>query len=334
MAEPNNVFISWSGPRSKAAAEAFVKWLPQMIQRSKPWMSEDDIQKGSRGLEEMAAALNSLRVGIICLTPENLTEPWILYEAGALSKTQEAKSRVCTYLFAHLKKGDLKNPLAMFQATEMDKEDTRKLLHTINKNLDGPVLSDATLNIAFDKFWPDLEKELQAVNAMPGASPSKPDPGDAAAETLGILRTIAPIIIGIGEETEETKRRRLAEAVYINSLASNPYNVFTSVSPVISGAHIGPTGYQPFSTILEGNAQNVAALAASRATPAELTAAAIRQASEQVTSPLETIAAAARQAAEQTTSPLESIAAAARGVSEANTATSEDTREPPKPKRA
>ena len=48
-------------------------------------MSGSDIQKGSRGHFELAGALEGVRHGIVCLTPENLGEPWVLFEAGALS---------------------------------------------------------------------------------------------------------------------------------------------------------------------------------------------------------------------------------------------------------
>ncbi len=98
MPDTNNVFISWSGERSRRAAEALYEWLPIVLQSARPWMSNTDIDKGSRGLEEVGKALEGMKVGIICLTPENLTAEWILFEAGALSKTLDAKTRVCTYL--------------------------------------------------------------------------------------------------------------------------------------------------------------------------------------------------------------------------------------------
>src|SRR5437879_13172271 len=105
MADMNdryNIFISWSGQRSKWAADALRDWLPLVLQAAKPWMSEADIDKGSRGLDEVGRALEGMKIGIICLTPENLNARWILYEAGALSKTVDAKTRLCTYLLPGL----------------------------------------------------------------------------------------------------------------------------------------------------------------------------------------------------------------------------------------
>jgi len=67
-----NVFISWSGERSKKVAVALYDWLPMVLQTARPWMSKEDIEKGSRGLEEIGRALETMSVGIICLTPENV----------------------------------------------------------------------------------------------------------------------------------------------------------------------------------------------------------------------------------------------------------------------
>lgn len=111
-----NVFISWSGDRSLAVAQALRDWLPNVIQALEPWLSASDIEQGTRWSTEVSLQLQESRVGIVCLTPENLREPWILFEAGALSKTI-ANTFVCTYLI-DLEITDVSWPLAMFQATK------------------------------------------------------------------------------------------------------------------------------------------------------------------------------------------------------------------------
>src|SRR5215472_15527376 len=97
-----------------------------------------------------------------CLPPENLEKPWILFEAGALSKALGDKTRVCPYLFGDLWPENVKPPLGMFQATKAVKDDTRKLLATVNRVLGGP-LGEDKLDTVFGRMWPELEKRLEAV---------------------------------------------------------------------------------------------------------------------------------------------------------------------------
>lgn len=109
-----DIFISWSGPRSRAVAEALKKYLPMIVNDFNPWHSSSDIGKGSRSSEEIARALTNAKAGIICLTPNNLKEPWILFEAGAIAKTVQDKPLACTLLLGDLQITDVSGPLAQF----------------------------------------------------------------------------------------------------------------------------------------------------------------------------------------------------------------------------
>jgi hypothetical protein len=156
------VFISWSGPKSKEVALAMRDWLPNVVQFIEPWMSSEDIDKGSRWNSDVATELEQANIGIICLTPENLDSPWILFEAGALSKTL-SKTFVCPYLCGVDPK-DLRGPLLQFQATVANKKDTHKLLCTICKALEGAYLSESRLREAFEHWWPSLEQKLSDID--------------------------------------------------------------------------------------------------------------------------------------------------------------------------
>src|SRR5215216_5919033 len=125
------VFLSWSGDRSKAVADALYNWLPTIIQSVETWMSEHNIDKGTRGIPEISRNLEQTHFGIICLTPENLNAPWLLFEAGALSKSQD-DARVWTLLY-ELEYTDVEGPLSQFQHTRAKKNDVRKLLDAINR---------------------------------------------------------------------------------------------------------------------------------------------------------------------------------------------------------
>src|SRR5438046_9762096 len=80
-----NVFISWSGSLSKAFGELLVTWLPDVIQRVKPWLSSQNIDKGSLWPREINEALTTT-LGILCVTQENKHAPWLWFEAGGLEK--------------------------------------------------------------------------------------------------------------------------------------------------------------------------------------------------------------------------------------------------------
>jgi hypothetical protein len=105
MDDAPNIFISWSGPRSKHVAKALRKWLRNVIQSARPWMSEKDIKSGSVSVNSIRGGLASAKAGIVCLTAESLKEPWLNFEAGGLLRTPEAETRVCTYLLAGLEPG-------------------------------------------------------------------------------------------------------------------------------------------------------------------------------------------------------------------------------------
>lgn len=180
------VFISWSGERSKKVAIALRQWLQDVIQTLEPWLSESDIDKGTRWSTDIAKHLEASRVGVICLTSENLTAPWILFEAGALSKTLE-QTYACTYL-VELEPTDVEGPLSQFQATRANEEDTLKLIKTINKAQGELSLPEEMIEKAFQKWWPDLEATLQSLEKPGRAKSAKRDQRDLVEEILELTR--------------------------------------------------------------------------------------------------------------------------------------------------
>src|SRR5258708_16955141 len=189
--KPPNVFISWSGARSMHVAEGFTDWIPAILQAARPWMSQSSIDKGARGLEEIGKALSDIKIGIVCLTPENLDARWILYEAGALSKSLDVKTRLCTYLLAGLEHTSVVPPLGMFQATRSDKDDTKKLIKTVNTAITDEPLSDHVLDKLFEKLWPELEQIIQSMPKPDSILPAKRTTEDMIAEMLEMMRADA-----------------------------------------------------------------------------------------------------------------------------------------------
>jgi hypothetical protein len=152
-------------------------------------MSGSDIDKGVRWALDLANQLEGTKMGIICLTPENLTAPWILFEAGALSKAVN-NSLVCPYLF-DLEPSAVQGPLSQFQATKACRDDTKLLVQSINRGLEQASLADSELEQIFDVWWPHFEKRLQLIASSQDGMKAKPiarTERDMLSEVLEILR--------------------------------------------------------------------------------------------------------------------------------------------------
>jgi len=202
MADTYNVFISWSGERSERVAAALYDWLPKVLQAARPWMSKEDIEKGSRGLEEIGKALEAMSVGIICLTPENAERPWIHFEAGALSKTMGDKTRVCPYLFGGLRGEQVRLPLGIFQATRAEKEETRKMVLAVNRAIG--LVSEQSVGTWFERAWPELEGKLREIPVAKAAAPPS-DEKKMVAEMLELAQVGANNDAKLREEVRELR---------------------------------------------------------------------------------------------------------------------------------
>lgn len=197
------LFLSWSGPRSKAVAETFASWFAKVIQALDPLISSD-IDKGKRWAEEIAVHLEDAKVGIVCLTSSNLTAPWILFEAGALSKLKE--SHVCTFLLDHSSPADIEPPLGQFQHTTFQKSEVLKLVTTVNRMVEDcgeRSLTDSNLLAAFETYWPQLEAELKKIKESREEAPIQRPEREILEEMLEILR---------GQEQRAEAKRRLEAA--------------------------------------------------------------------------------------------------------------------------
>lgn len=162
-----NVFISWSGELSKGLAEELHRWIPSVLQFAKPYFTPNDIEKGAKWGSEISKKLADTHIGIICLTRENYQKPWILFEAGALSKDLD-NSRLCSILFG-MDNADLSGPLTTFQTTAFEKNDFRKLMQSINDAGGENKLSRETFEEVFEMWWPRLETRVASLMAKDGS---------------------------------------------------------------------------------------------------------------------------------------------------------------------
>jgi len=163
------VFLSWSGTNSRKIATAFHDWLPYVIQAANPFMSAGDIEKGKPWSATLATELGEVKYGIICITQDNFRDPWINFEAGAISKAI-AVSNVSPFLF-NVEPARIQGPLTQFQFTANSKEDIFSLIRSINSKLPGDQqVTNEVLSKEFETWWPKLADELNKVAALPAGT--------------------------------------------------------------------------------------------------------------------------------------------------------------------
>jgi hypothetical protein len=207
------VFISWSGALSQQIAELLSGWIQDVLQGAQTWISSADIDKGSLWFGEIANQLEDTSVGILCLTKDNLSAPWILFEAGALSKGL-SKSRVCP-LLVNLAQVDVKPPLSVFNATMPRREDMLKLIKTINAQSGEKALEENRVQKAFDMWWSSFDSKFASIVSTfkPAQEPPQRSIEDMIAEILEVTRSIQKVTQEKLERAEAERRESMERAI-------------------------------------------------------------------------------------------------------------------------
>jgi len=200
------VFICWAGNLSKEVASILDEHLPTIIQSLEVFMSQHDIDSGTRWNFRLAEELSSTNFGILCLTPENLNNAWLLFEAGAISKNIEGAA--CGLLLRGLSPSSIREPLGQFQHRAFTESEFLALLYDLNKRIDRP-LNETRLKEIFKKMWPDInaryEKALSDIKGDANAPPPR-DQKEILDEILNSVRSFGRQLaaIPVTEATEAT----------------------------------------------------------------------------------------------------------------------------------
>ena len=155
MAYSGNRVVLWSGESSGKGALALSRFLKLTLNACDPWMSAQSIDLGSFWHEELWKALRTAKIGIICLTPENVNSKWIHFEAGVVAKTF-GRVFTCPYL-VNLHPAQVEGPLQHLQSISPDKEGTFRLVQEINKRLRIGRLESDILFDSFTAHWRALK---------------------------------------------------------------------------------------------------------------------------------------------------------------------------------
>lgn len=149
-----DIFISWSGERSKKIAACFHKWLNKTL-NIKSWFSDKNIIIGQLWEPEIQNALKAGKIGVFFITKDNVFSPWINFEAGAISKG-DAKHNVC---IVRIDQDEIpkESPLFHYQNCMFDKEGIYNLINNVLRNKDN--LPEKSFKLIFDKYWGNLYED-------------------------------------------------------------------------------------------------------------------------------------------------------------------------------
>ncbi|CDP82945.1 MULTISPECIES: TIR domain-containing protein [Mycolicibacterium] len=192
MAEKFKVFISWSGELAKAVATVWTELITEVFDGVAPFMSEENIGAGERGLAKIATELAGTGFGIIVVTQDNQHSQWLNYEAGALSKDVDDQTvRVAPSLVDFDRKNDVTGPLGQFQGTLLNEGGVEKILTELAKVIG---VDETSVRKRFHRAWADeYEDKFERAKAT-RPRPTKPahrQTPEMLDEILTLVREIA-----------------------------------------------------------------------------------------------------------------------------------------------
>ncbi|MDE0260121.1 MAG: TIR domain-containing protein [Gammaproteobacteria bacterium] len=157
------IFVSWAGRESHSFALILRRWLPQVLPFARPWVSSEDIRKGTRWDEELWSRLQQTSYALICATPVAVRSPWVNFEAGVVARAVGVESHVSPLLIG-ISPGDLGDlPLGKFQCTEFTESDMARLVNAINISAAAP-LPTPQVTESFRRLWGGLRQEIERID--------------------------------------------------------------------------------------------------------------------------------------------------------------------------
>lgn len=211
------IFASWSGQPSREVAVLLKNWIPNVLQEVDVYVSSQDIAKGERWLHNVNDNLQDHDFGFSILTPNNVSAPWILFEAGALAKS--LKSRLVP-LLCGLNTIDLPNhPLTQFQYVLVPEHDEMlRLLSDVNAACARP-LPDERLKATFEKWYPDFQAAYKQID-LTSKRKVKPDVDQAPAEL------VAQGLSDLRREMRDLRAELRAGSADARKAADSRYTIF------------------------------------------------------------------------------------------------------------
>ena len=160
----NKAFISWSGDKAKLCADFLSNLLNKIFEGNETVFYSRQITDGRMWIQEIDKALKESKVGIILITREDISRPWLNFEAGALYASSYDALVIPVFIDVDNKNRMAEHPLRLFQSrTEFNSDGILHLCGELYKQMEWKHIlkADEIINEEFNRFLKEKEFDLK-----------------------------------------------------------------------------------------------------------------------------------------------------------------------------
>lgn len=153
----NKAFVSWSGEKAKMYADFLTDLLNTVFEGNNIVFYSNHIIQGKMWIREIDNALRDSKLGIILVTREDVSKPWLNFEAGALYKGN-IESYIIPMFIDINEKYIAEHPLRLFQSKfHFEKMDILRLCGFLYRELKWTHVlnADGIIEKKYDDFIND-----------------------------------------------------------------------------------------------------------------------------------------------------------------------------------
>lgn len=154
------IFISWSGKDTASfrVASKLYEIMPLMFQNADYFFS-DHITKGKPAIDKIFSNLAEAKIGIFCVTKNNILKPWLNFESGAIASAVKNNDGLAISLLINMNTDDFvsfSSPITNFEgAMFTDENDLRRMIQDIGRAINSS-LSEKQIDNLFDTYKTQL----------------------------------------------------------------------------------------------------------------------------------------------------------------------------------
>ena len=164
LQKKNKAFISWSGNKARTCADFLSDLLNKIFEENEMVFCSRQITDGKMWIQEIDKALKESKIGIILVTREDISRPWLNFEAGVLYASGCDSLVIPIFIDIDNKNRIAEHPLRLFQSRiEFSLEGILHLCGILYKQMQWKHIlgADEIISQEFKRFAKEKESDFQ-----------------------------------------------------------------------------------------------------------------------------------------------------------------------------